>query len=178
MPEILVLAKDKNDYNARLLFYEMFFEITKNYITGILREREYDYIVLPTLRKERVLNSYWHPADFFESVFKLLLTESTNKNHNFKILKPILLKKSLKQALIPSNKRLHFLDNFKYQKIFLDINQINKMDRNIDSRILILDDVLTSGETASNIKKLLEIYLQSTNWDLLTLFRSEQKTKS
>jgi len=175
IPEILVLAKDKNDYNAKLLFKDMFFEITKKYLTEIIKKRNYNYIVFPTLRKERVLNSSWHPIIFFESIFKTIQKEQKEENFKFEFLRPLLLRKSLKQALIPSSKRSTYISNIKNQKLFLDKNKINKMKENNNCKILMLDDVLTTGKTAVLIKKMLEENIQGLEWDLFTLFRSIQK---
>jgi predicted amidophosphoribosyltransferase len=176
LPEILVLAKDKNDYNAKLLFYDLFFIIIKNNILKILLENEYDYIVFPTLRKERILESNWHPTEFFENIFKSI--QSENGALKYKIIRPILLNKSLKQALIPSKKRSAFSNDLKNQKIFLDKNKIENWDKNNNSKILLLDDVLTTGKTSSNNKKMIAEYFHSDKWDLLTIFRSIQKPKA
>ncbi|MBX9839267.1 MAG: hypothetical protein K2X69_13260, partial [Silvanigrellaceae bacterium] len=100
------------------------------------------------------------------------------KNHLLGGHRPILLNKSLKQALIPSKKRSAFSNEFKNQKIFLDKNQIENFDNNNSSKILLLDDVLTTGKTSSNNKKKIAEYLKSDNWDLLTIFRSIQNPKA
>jgi predicted amidophosphoribosyltransferase len=154
----------------------LFFEVIKNNILKILLDNEYDYIVFPTLRKERILESSWHPTEFFESIFKSIQAE--NGALKYKIIRPILLNKSLKQALIPSKKRSAFSNEFKNQKIFLDKNQIENFDNNNSSKILLLDDVLTTGKTSSNNKKKIAEYLKSDNWDLLTIFRSIQNPKA
>jgi predicted amidophosphoribosyltransferase len=174
IPEILVLAKDKNDYNAQLLFYNMFFIITKNYLKEFLRKENYDYIVLPTLRRERVLNSNWHPLIFFEEVLQCIKMESINKQNNFNILRPLLIKKSFRQAMIPSKKRLEYSIHFKEQKIFFQNSEREKVDTRKFHRILLVDDVLTTGETSMKIKKLIEKSINCENWGLLTLFRSHQ----
>lgn len=178
IPEILVLAKDRNDYNAQLLFYNMFFVIVKNYLKEFLSKKSYDYIVLPALRRERVLNSNWHPLVFFDDVLKRIKMESINKQNNFNILRPILLKKSLKQAMIPPKKRFYYSKYFKEQKIFFQRLKNEKTKSSNLHRILIIDDVLTTGETALNTKKLVENRINCEKWELLTLFRSYQSIRS
>ncbi len=174
LPEILVLAKDKNDYNAQLLFYNMFFNVTKNYLIEILKKENYNYIVLPALRKERVLSSNWHPIVFFEDVLQSIKNEKLNKQNNFNILRPILTKKSFRQAIVPSKNRLEYSINFEEQKLFFQNPDGAKNSFGELQKILLVDDVLTTGETAIKIKKLFESSFHCENWQLLTLFRSHQ----
>ena len=93
IPEILVLAKDRGDYNAQLLFYNMFFNITVNYLREIFLKEDYNYIVFPVCRRERILTSNWHPLVFFEEVFKKLKAEFISTQKNFNILRPLYIQK-------------------------------------------------------------------------------------
>lgn len=177
IPEILVLAKDNNDYNAQLLFYNMFFILTKNYFKELLNKNDYDYIVFPALRRERVLNSNWHPLVFFEEILQSVKMEAILPQNNFTILRPLLLKKSIRQALVPSKMRSEKPVYFKEQKIFFQNSEQMEDGFKKAKRILLVDDVLTSGETSINIKKLLEEKIKCEKWELLTLFRSQQSKK-
>ncbi len=174
VPELLVLAKDKNDYNAQLLFYNMFFTVTKNYLMEILKRENYDYIILPALRRERVLSSNWHPLVFFEDVLQSIKIDSLNVQNNFNILRPLLMKKSFRQAIVPSKKRMVYSTNFEEQKIFFQNSGCEKSSFGELHKILLLDDVLTTGETSIKVKKLIEKSFHCENWQLLTLFRSHQ----
>ena len=177
IPEILVLAKDKNDYNAQLLFYNMFFDITKNYVKEILRKESYEYIVLPILRRERILNSYWHPLIFFEEIFQNIKMELINKQNNINILRPMLINKSLRQAMIPSKKRLEYSMKSKNQKVYFKRSENEKVDNDKVNKILLVDDVLTTGETAMRTKKMIEGSVNCEKWGLFTLFRSHQSSR-
>ena len=178
IPEILVLAKDQNSYNAQLLFYEMFFLRTKNYLKKIIIRENYNCIVLPTLRRERILTSHWHPIIFFDDVLKSIKLDFINKHNSFNILQTHFLKKSLRQALIPSKIRNKCFGDFKEQEIFIQ-NFANENNCLNDLHgVLILDDVLTTGETSIGIKKILSRDLKCENWGLLTLFRAHQKKSS
>lgn len=175
LPEILVLAKDKNDYNMKLLFYKMFFNEIRNYLIKLFQNRIYDYIIMPALRRERILNHIWHPVDIFDDVLMTLKKE--NLQFNYYIYRPILLNKIVKQTFIPSNKRLKKTNKIDDQNVFFQSINKKKYNLNSESRILIFDDVLTTGETVLRIKKAFEKNISQGHWDLLTLFRTHQSPK-
>ncbi|APJ02785.1 hypothetical protein [Silvanigrella aquatica] len=174
IPEILVLAKDYQDYNAQLLFKEMFFNRTKNYLKQLIIHEQYNCILISPLRKERIMSSNWHPFIFFEKILNDLKKELAERQIFFQILTPLLKKKSHRQAMTPSHKRNENSGNKENLEIFFSTADQKKISTEIFHRVLLIDDVLTSGQTAKSIKKVIPFSFEVDNWDLFTLFRSHQ----
>lgn len=121
IPEILVQAKEQSDYNAQLLFSELFSFAIENFFINIFDKNNYDYVVLSSLRKERVLNSSWHPIFLFEKIINCLRKKFSHKYKDIHVVSSLFLEKSNKQAVIPSYIRKYLNNNSDNKKFILRI---------------------------------------------------------
>jgi predicted amidophosphoribosyltransferase len=174
LPELLVQAKDQNDQNAQYVFNHFFYNIVLEKLKIIMEKFEYNYILLPPLRKERILNSQWHPVIFLENIINTIL-KSNNFSYMPQILSPIFNFSFYRQAYVPSKTRILTVNKYndkKYVKIFTD-SDFNTKKQNV-KRILLLDDVLTTGNTLTTVKEKLEENITADFWDVFTIFRAIQ----
>lgn len=165
--KILVMAKDQHDYIFQKIFYELFYFHFKEFLLHKICKKNYDYIFFAPLRKERVLLSNWHSYQLFLKVCLDIKIESD-------IILPLYMKSVHKQALIPAVKRRFFIANATDNILFFDM----KIKKHIDLKfcqpknILLLDDVLTTGQTLTSFKVFLDPIYKEANYNILTLFRT------
>jgi predicted amidophosphoribosyltransferase len=170
---ILIHSKENDNINTQKVFEELFFIPLKNSIINFISKEGIDCIVISPLRKERILKSSWHPNLFFEKVILHLMEKEFKEKQELHIFYPHYTKPKRKQSLIPSNIRkektvieteLLYLNKFVYE----------------NKNILLLDDVLTSGESAILCRQLSAEKFPHAKWNLLTILRAPQvlSTKS
>jgi len=169
---ILDLAKSKYDQNAQKAFFDLFFVPTKRFFIKLFQEKQYSHVILSPLRKERLFFSSWHTNVFYEQLL-LQLKEELQWDH-VNLISLHFLSQRQKQALIPSSERKKFDGLSGKNKIY--ISHLKKYDQDINHQnILLLDDVLTTGQTAFLCQQSCQPHFQNCSWDLFTLFRTPQK---
>lgn len=148
--KIIVNAKDKFNLNYKTIFYEIFYEPVKKLFLDIFTHHKYDYILLAPYKKERIFYGLWHPNLLFEKILNEIKIQS---ELNFEIISP------------------HF-QNVRKTEIFISNNFTQKISH---PKILLCDDVLTTGKTAILTQKAGQEIFKNVTWDLLTIFRAPQK---
>jgi predicted amidophosphoribosyltransferase len=172
LAHILTLAKADNNLNVQKLFSELFFIPIKNSLRTMLLEEKYDFIMLAPLRKERVFHGSWHPNVFYEEVLSYLYTHELQAEVKAEILYPHFSTKKKKQAFVPSSTRE--IQKNTDLSLILTIPRENCHSRESGNpgKILLLDDVLTSGKTSLLCQSLCQTQLGGCRWDLFTIFRT------
>lgn len=178
LAEILLLAKEQNNFVYRKLFYDLFFASCKKYLTTLFFKEKYHHVILPILKKERILYSSWHPAEFFYDVFVNILKNLDEENKKTILLQPRFIKKLKKQSLLPKKSRNETSITAQLKKNMLDTQFLQNVEIFAGKKILILDDVLTTGQTAIMMKKNLEMFFIDCEWHFFSLLRSPQKEES
>ncbi|WGL58721.1 hypothetical protein QEJ31_09285 [Pigmentibacter sp. JX0631] len=175
IPEVLLLAKEKNDTFYIKLFKDLFYAECKNFLENLLFIHKYNYILLPVLKQERILNSSWHPANLFFEIFTEIFEKSDFMDNNIVLLPSQFTSRLFKQSLIPQKNRENSYKKFELKNVYFDQNLIKNYDIKNSNKILILDDVLTSGQTALMMQKSFLNYFPRAEWHFFSLFRSPQK---
>ncbi len=175
LAEILLLAKEQNNIVYRKLFYDLFFTSCEKYLAELFLKEKYQHVILPILKKERILYSSWHPAEFFYDIFTNILMSLDAKNKKNILLQPRFIKKLKKQSLIPKENRIENHIDLLLGKKIVDPGFLKNTESYVGKKILLLDDVLTTGQTAIMMKKSLEIFFINSDWHFFSLLRSPQK---
>lgn len=178
IPELLLLAKESNNAFYINLFNNLFYLECKNFLSNLTINYKYNYIILPVLKQERILNSSWHPTNLFYDIFTEIFAEIKEfrfDTNNIVLLPSQFTKKLKKQSLVPKKNRDHNYKDFELKNIYFDLKLLKNFDSKISNKILILDDVLTSGQTALMMQKYFSNFFPSTEWHFFSLFRSPQK---
>lgn len=168
---ILILSKEDNNKNAQKVFEELFFVPIKNILFEMIVRECYSYIMVSPLRKDRVFYGAWHPNLFYDEVLQYLYLNELKTHNKPQILYPYFTHNKKKQSLIPSKKR----EKNEKQNIQLNLSFENLNEADEKRKILLLDDVLTTGKTAQTCKKLCDTYFLDFDWHLFTILRAPQK---
>lgn len=174
LSEIVVLAKEENSYVYKKLFYALFFQTCKNYLRNLIQKENFQYVILPIMKKERILNSYWHPAMFFSEIILSIFHDLSLDESKIILLHPWFSKKLEKQALIPRMSRSKMSNLQLTKDIQINDKIISRTIYSGNRKILLLDDILTSGQTALLMKKSLERYFFDCEWHFFSILRSPQ----
>jgi predicted amidophosphoribosyltransferase len=169
LANILLLSKANHNLTAQKIFKEFFFIPVKNDLFKMILEEKYDFIMLSPLRKDRILNSSWHPNVFYDEVLQYIYTNEVNLIKKPRILYPHFSTQKRKQSFIPAQKREQLKN--KNESLKLIINEKNHYD---GGKILLLDDVLTTGETSALCKTLCQTQFSNFSWQLYTILRAPQ----
>lgn len=165
LAEILVQAKDKLNLNAQKLLFELFFIPIKKSLVALVNQRRYTHIIFSPLRKERILFSSWHSHFFYEELMSFILKQGLFLSSP-QVLMPSFTHKKPKQATVPVAQREKPKQGnplfFHNQKVHLTPN----------SHVLLLDDVLTTGQTATLCKEICDEMFVPCPWDCFVLLRA------
>ena len=170
LANILILSKEDNNLNAQKVFNELFFIPVKNSLLKMILNENYDFIVVSPLRKERIFHGTWHPNIFYDEILQYIYLHELPENCRPQILYPYYAHKKKKQSLIPIDRRE------KLEKIGIELIYSNFIPDTLNEnrKILLLDDVLTTGETSILCKTLSSQKISNAIWDLFTILRAPQ----
>lgn len=166
LAEILIQAKDKLNISAQKLFFDVFFIPIKQILVPLIHQKRYTHVIFSPLRKERILFSSWHSHFLYEELFNSILKQKLLFSPP-KILMPSFTHKRPKQATIPTERRQRPI---KQSSPLFFHNQ--KPELTPDSRVLLLDDVLTTGQTALFCKESCDEMFTPCSWDFFALLRA------
>ncbi|MES2614041.1 MAG: phosphoribosyltransferase [Bdellovibrionota bacterium] len=178
LAHILILAKEDNNINAQKLFTELFFVPVKNSILKLMQSKNYAFIVLSPLRKDRIFHGAWHPNVFYDEVLNYIYEYELPEIQKPQILYPHYSHKKKKQSLIPVAKREKQQKDTNFELIYPKIIQLPQYEKEEEKKVLLLDDVLTSGETSLLCKRLSQYQISPAVWDLFTIFRAPRISNS
>jgi predicted amidophosphoribosyltransferase len=155
--ELLVRAKDYSDTESQWLFEDVCFFAVRKRILEIVKEKNISHIVISPLRKERLEESNWHPA---HTLHKACAKASA------RVVTPT-IGGIERQAAFSAEQRA-----LREQKPTLVYPCVTSLKHELVKSVLFLDDVLTTGGSATRTKTILPGNFRSAPWHILTLFRS------
>jgi predicted amidophosphoribosyltransferase len=179
LADILVLAKEQQHPSLCQVFEELFFVPVMRALSLLFLRECYDFVVLSPLRKERFFSSRWHSNLFFAKVFDALFQQDL-LNYP-KLISSIYSKKKTQQSTLPRNVRNkesptqshEILQCVKENRAdFISESGLEPFNSRQKPKILFVDDVLTTGNTASMIRMRYEAQFPQAVWDIFTLFRA------
>lgn len=169
LAHILILAKEDNNISAQKVFNELFFVPVKNHLLKILSQENYHFIIIAPLRKDRIFHGAWHPNIFYDEVLQYIYRHELTECIKPQILFPHYSSKKKKQSLLPIERRK--TKNLNLELIYNNV----EFKEESDSKVLLLDDVLTTGESSLLCKSLSsKIFPLAKEWDLFTILRAPQ----
>lgn len=173
LANILVMSKENNSIWAQKVFHELFFVAAKNTIVNAILLNNYTHIIVSPLRKDRIFYGAWHTNIFYDEVLQYIFTHNMTQEKKPQILFPHYSKYKKKQSLIPFYKR------YEQRKMNLELIFHEKISVVKEpSKILLLDDVLTTGETSMLCKSLCADKFSNATWDLFTLLRAPKSVSA
>jgi predicted amidophosphoribosyltransferase len=166
LADILTLSKDNDNINAQRLLKEILGKPVSTFLLEKIQEHQYTDIVFSPLRRERIFYGPWHSHLFLDNILKFL---KNNYNFTFCLHHPHFLNTRKRQARLEKSER--FPAEIQLEKIFF-VNQDILLETTQKKRILLLDDVLTTGNTAQSTYYFLQEHTAFECFDLFTIFRS------
>jgi predicted amidophosphoribosyltransferase len=160
--EFLVRAKDHNDSESRWLFDDICFFATQRRVREIIMQKSISHIVISPLRKERLVESNWHPAHTLRRACAKMPA---------RIVTPT-IGGIERQAAFSAEERA-----LRTQKPTLVYPSHDALKNETVANVLFLDDVLTTGGSATRAREILPENFRNAPWHILTIFRSPRHEK-
>lgn len=167
-------AKDANQDWSIQLFEDVFIEPFKEIVYQTTVSLSVDYIVLAPFRISRLVDKPWHPI--------LCLFDKMCLDERFqKTIAGIYIgthRENFKMAHLKTSTRNNETLTQGFPSLVWDT--VKFQERRVANRILIIDDVLTSGTTAKRCQtaQFPFEHHEKTDWLLQTLFRTPQSTST
>lgn len=169
MANLVNSAKNRKELWAQMLFTALF----KTIFTSEVRKFSADLIVYAPVRVRRLQTSPWHPI--FEMQHWINKTDSQiPKLCGY-------LVENTRQSSRSSEERFFEMKNDTVKKpIFYSWEETKQLQEKKTKKILLIDDVLTTGQSVSAVRKKCQEEFalpEDSQWHLFTLFRTPQAKK-
>ncbi len=171
---ILSLAKEEQNFNMQKVFENVFSRNIRNTLENLILKHNYSYIMLSPLRQTRLFQGGWHPHLFFTRILDSIKFDLDGCGIKFDVLYPYFSSHREKQAILLPEERER--SSSQSIEMFPDVNHKFSINFNL-SKILVIDDVMTTGNTAKLCFELGQEYLPGFVWHWYSLFRATQKTE-
>jgi predicted amidophosphoribosyltransferase len=159
---LLIQAKDQNDLLAQKMLEDIGKFTLMKETSRIVKNERISHIVIAPLRRDRLLNSSWHPS---------VLLEKSCRRAGVQVIVPTIMGVE-RQSVFSAEERGLRQQRQRPELVFPNSSKLQKEEV---SGVLFVDDVLTTGGSAHRTRCILPENFSSAPWHVLTLFRSPRK---
>ena len=168
LSSLLNLAKNENIPDAVHFLEDFLYVVLRYELVELVKKYSYDTIVLAPLTQKRIFQYNWHPLFLTEKIIKSVIN---NQDNNVFCVDN---KKKTKQSRLTLLERKSQRISFENSVLEIKLKERLKEGKSQISKVLIIDDVMTSGQTLQQLGSFIKYFTPVEFVHTFTIFRTPQ----